>query len=69
MRVSHAPLTLDEIEEARTNIEGAAVRTPIVRLDVDVPGTEIYLKLEVLQPIGVVQDPRGGFADRVGRFR
>ena len=51
-RASHAPLTLDEIEEARTRIEGAAIRTPIVRLDVDVPGTEIYLKLEVLQPIG-----------------
>jgi len=52
MRVSHAPLTLDEIEEARTRIEGAAIRTPIVRLDVDVPETEIYLKLEVLQPVG-----------------
>jgi threonine dehydratase len=52
MRVSHAPLTIDEIEEARTRIEGAAIRTPIVRLDVDVPETEIYLKLEVLQPVG-----------------
>jgi threonine dehydratase len=52
MRVSHAPLTLDEIEEARTRIEGAAIRTPLVRLDVDVPETEIYLKLEVLQPVG-----------------
>jgi threonine dehydratase len=51
-RVSHAPLTLDEIEEARTRIAGAAIRTPLVRLDIDVPQTEIYLKLEVLQPIG-----------------
>jgi len=33
-------------------IAGAAVRTPLVRLQVDVPGTEIWLKLECLQPIG-----------------
>jgi len=33
-------------------IAGAAVRTPLVRLQVDVPDTEIWLKLECLQPIG-----------------
>jgi threonine dehydratase len=33
-------------------IAGDAVRTPLVRLPVDVPGTEIWLKLECLQPIG-----------------
>jgi len=33
-------------------IAGDAVRTPLVRLQVDVPDTEIWLKLECLQPIG-----------------
>jgi threonine dehydratase len=50
--IAHAPLTLAEIERARERIAGGAIRTPLVRLDADVPETEIYLKLEVLQPIG-----------------
>ena len=50
--VSHEPITLEEIEQARARIEEVALRTPLVRLAVDVPNTEIYLKLEVLQPIG-----------------
>ena len=33
-------------------IAGDAIRTPLVRLQVDVPDTEIWLKLESLQPIG-----------------
>ena len=52
MPISHAPLTLEEIDEARTRIAGAAIRTPLVRLDIDLPQAEIYLKLEVLQPVG-----------------
>ena len=45
-------IALAEIEAARGRIEGAAVRTPLVRLWVDRPaGAEIYLKLENLQPI------------------
>jgi threonine dehydratase len=52
MPISHPPVTLEEIEEARTRIEGAAIRTPLVRLEIDLPETEIYLKLEVLQPVG-----------------
>jgi threonine dehydratase len=44
--------TLSDIEEARRRISGAAIRTPLVRLnDFDAPA-EIYLKLENLQPIG-----------------
>jgi threonine dehydratase len=45
-------------EEARRNIAGIAIRTPLVRLNTDgirnAGGTEpeIYLKLESLQPIG-----------------
>jgi threonine dehydratase len=50
--VHHEPISLEEIEQARTRIEGAALRTPLVRFAIDVPDTEIYLKLEVLQPIG-----------------
>ena len=44
-------IPLEEIEQARARIEGAALRTPLVRLSVDAP-CEIYLKLECLQPIG-----------------
>jgi threonine dehydratase len=41
-------IPLAEIELARERIAGAAVRTPLVRL----PDTDIWLKLENLQPIG-----------------
>jgi threonine dehydratase len=44
--------TLAQIEEARTVIAGAALRTPLVRLNVAEAPAEIYLKLENLQPIG-----------------
>ena len=45
-------IPLAEIEAARERIDGAAVRTPLVRLYVDDAPAEIYLKLELLQPIG-----------------
>ena len=47
-------IELAEIEAARARIADVAVRTPLVRLRADgVPAdTEIYLKLEPLQPIG-----------------
>jgi threonine dehydratase len=44
--------TFAEIEAARVVIAGAAIRTPLVRLNVDDAPAEIYLKLENLQPIG-----------------
>lgn len=44
--------TLAEIEAARQRIGGAAIRTPLVRLNVADAPAEIYLKLENLQPIG-----------------
>jgi threonine dehydratase len=50
--VSHDPVTLEEIELARDRIRGSAIRTPLVRLEVDLPDTEVYLKLEILQPVG-----------------
>jgi threonine dehydratase len=44
------PIPLEAAQEARRNISGIAVRTPLVRLTTD--DHEIYLKLENLQPIG-----------------
>ncbi len=44
--------TLAEIEDARQAIASAAIRTPLVRLNLDDAPAEIYLKLENLQPIG-----------------
>lgn len=46
------PIPLDEIREARRRIAGAALRTPLIRWNGDLPGCEVYLKLENLQPIG-----------------
>ncbi len=43
---------LGEIQAARERLKGIAVRTPLVRLNVDDAPAEIYLKLENLQPIG-----------------
>lgn len=44
--------TLAQIRAARARIEGAAVRTPLVRLNVAGAPADIWLKLENLQPIG-----------------
>jgi threonine dehydratase len=43
-------IELAEIQKARERIRGVAVRTPLVRWHVEAPA-EIYLKLELLQPI------------------
>jgi threonine dehydratase len=45
------PIGLEEIRAARPRIADSAIRTPLVRLDVDAP-CQIHLKLECLQPIG-----------------
>ena len=44
------PVTLEEIRAARERIADSVIRTPLVRLNVD--DTQIWLKLENLQPIG-----------------
>jgi threonine dehydratase len=44
--------TSGDVAAARDNIRGFAVRTPLLKLSVDVPGINIYLKLENLQPLG-----------------
>lgn len=45
-------ISLTAIQEARRVIANTAIRTPLVRLNVDSAPAEIYLKLENLQPIG-----------------
>src|SRR5215831_6906159 len=45
------PIDLARVDDARLNIAGIALRTPLVRSYVDAPA-EVYLKLENLQPIG-----------------
>jgi threonine dehydratase len=46
------PVTLSAIEDARRRIAGAALRTPLVRLNCPDAPADIYLKLENLQPTG-----------------
>ncbi len=45
-------LSIEDIRRARPAIADAAIRTPLVRLNVGDAPAEIYLKLENLQPIG-----------------
>jgi len=49
--LSYEPIALEEIRAAQERTRGAVVRTPLVRLDADDQNSEIYLKLENLQPI------------------
>jgi threonine dehydratase len=44
-------ISLDAIRDAATAVYRAAVRTPLIRVDLGT-GADLYLKLEVLQPIG-----------------
>lgn len=45
-------ISLTAIEDARRVIAKHAIRTPLVRFNIDSAPAEIYLKLENLQPIG-----------------
>ncbi len=46
------PATLDEIRAASKRLGSLAIRSPLIRLNVDDAPAEIYLKMENLQPIG-----------------
>ena len=46
------PIPLADIEGAAERLKGLAVRTPLVRMNMDTGPIEIHLKLENLQPIG-----------------
>jgi threonine dehydratase len=45
-------VSLSDIEAARPHVARSALRTPLVKLNVDAGHRHIYLKLENLQPIG-----------------
>ena len=44
--------TSADVAAASANIRGFALRTPLLKLAADIPGVNIYLKLENLQPLG-----------------
>src|SRR4051812_1940280 len=54
--VSARHIALSDMQDAAAAVYGAAIRTPLVRLELPDAGpaapAELYLKLEVLQPIG-----------------
>jgi threonine dehydratase len=54
--------TLDEIRDAEQRLQGVAMRTPLVRLDVPEAPIELWLKLENLQPIGAFKIRGAGYA-------
>jgi threonine dehydratase len=65
--VAHEPITGAEVMAARERISGWVVRTPLVRLKLADTPTDIYLKLESLQPIGAFK--LRGAANRILRMR
>ena len=54
MSLAAAPVlpTPEDVEAARARLRGVAVRTPLLKLSAEIPGVNIYLKLENLQPWG-----------------
>lgn len=46
------PIPLQEIRSAQQRIQNIAIRTPLVRMEIEDTPAEIFLKLENLQPIG-----------------
>ncbi|HEX5764576.1 MAG TPA: pyridoxal-phosphate dependent enzyme [Woeseiaceae bacterium] len=46
------PPRLDDVRAAANRVHAHVIRAPLVRLNADLPRTEIYLKLESLQPTG-----------------
>lgn len=46
------PIPLQEIRSAQQRIQNIAIRTPLVRMEIEDTSAEIFLKLENLQPIG-----------------
>ncbi len=48
--MKYTPISIDEINHAKERISDDIIRTPLVRFNIDDETTEIYLKLENLQP-------------------
>lgn len=69
------PVSSDEAKAAQRRISGRAVRTPLVRLNLESGPAEVFLKLENLQPVGsfklrgvtnaVLQIPKAELTDGV----
>ena len=45
-----------QVAAARDHIRPFALRTPLIKLSADLPGANLFLKLENLQPLGLVQN-------------
>lgn len=43
--------SIDEIYAAQTRLHGIAVQTPLLKLNYEITGIEVYLKYEQFQPI------------------
>ncbi|CAF0790513.1 unnamed protein product [Adineta ricciae] len=43
--------TIDEVYAAKSRLQGIIIRTPLLKLNYDIPNAEIYLKCEQFQPI------------------
>jgi threonine dehydratase len=52
LRVALSLPTSVQVCAARERIRGKVIRSPLIELDAEVPGTRIFLKLENLQPLG-----------------
>lgn len=53
MSAAARAISIDTVKDAATRVYSVAVRTPVVRLDpITKGGPEIFLKLEIFQPIG-----------------
>jgi threonine dehydratase len=54
MSASDRTIPIEAIRDAATAVYGGAIRTPLIRVEMPVgaPDLQLYLKLEVLQPIG-----------------
>ena len=59
------PISLEDIRAAQSHVADLAIRTPLVRLNVDNAPAEIYLKLENLQPINSFKIRGAGNAMRL----
>ena len=44
--------TAQDVANARENLRGRAIRTPLMKLNAEIPGATVYIKLENLQPLG-----------------
>src|SRR5262245_10598077 len=45
------PIPLDALRAAQERTRGVVCRTPLVPLDAEIAGSEVFLKLECLQPV------------------